>query len=206
MSTMPEATPPPFMSSLTCRALQSAFPEAAAARRLYRAAACKMEDAGLHVIAHALRFTAAQEQEHEAIFRGLLAVNDAPVPVHSEDIPPLPASPEELLARLIQSESDAAQRRCPSRARVASQEGYPRIAAAFRRIGETEAIHARRFSQYAQAFADGALFRDNQHVSWLCLGCGQLHAGCEAPLQCSSCGRSQGYFIRSNHYPFLVEG
>lgn len=206
MSTVPETTPPPFMASRTCRALYAACLGEAAASRLYLAAAQTMEDAHLHVVAHALRFTAAQEQEHEAIFRGLLAANGAPAPAPAEDIPLLPAAPEELLAHIIQAEADEAERLYPRNAQIAEQEGYPRIAAAFRRIGETEALHARRFRQYAQALADGTLFRDEQRLSWLCLGCGQLHAGCEAPPSCAACGRNQGHFIRSNHHPFLVEG
>lgn len=205
MSTMPD-TPPPFMHSRTCHALQAACLGEAVARRLYLAAARTMEDAGLHVIAHALRFTAAQEQEHEAIFRGLLNTNGAPVPASPEDVPRPPAAPQELLTRIIQSESDEAEKLYPHNARIAEDEGYPRIAAAFRRIAETEALHARRFTQYAQALSDGALFRDDSSVSWLCLGCGQFHPGREAPSRCASCSRSQGHFIRSNHYPFLVEG
>lgn len=206
MSTVPETTPPPFMASRTCRALHAACLGEAAASRLYLAAAQTMEDGKLHVIAHALRFTAAQEQEHEAIFRGLLTVSGAPSPAPAEDIPPLPSSPEALLARIIQAEADEAERLYPRNARIAEQEGYPRIAAAFRRIGETEALHLCRFRQYAQALADGTLFRDDSRVSWLCLGCGQLHTGCEAPLNCASCSCDQGHFIRSNHHPFLVEG
>lgn len=206
MSTMTETTPPSFMASRTCRALAAAYLGEAAASRLYLTAALAMEDAGLHVIAHALRFTAAQEQEHEAVFRGLLTVSGSPIPSPAEATPPLPAAPEELLARIIQSESDEAEKLYPHNARIAEEDGYPRIAAAFRRIGETEALHARRFRQYAKALAEGTLFRDDSRVSWFCLGCGQLHTGCEAPSNCTSCSRDRGHFIRSNHHPFLVEG
>ncbi len=206
MSTVPETAQPAFMDSRTCRALSAACLGESAARRLYLTAALAMEDASLHVIAHALRFTAAQEQEHEAIFRGLLTANSTPAPVLEEEPFPLPRSPEELLAHIIQSESDEAERLYPHNARVAAEEGYPRIAAAFLRIGETEALHARRFRQYAQALADGSLFRDDQRISWFCLGCGQFHTGQEAPSSCAACGRNQGHFIRSNHHPFLVEG
>ena len=206
MSTIPEVTRPAFMDSRTCRALSAACLGESAARRLYLAAACAMEDAALHVIAHALRFTAAQEQEHEAIFRGLLTANGAPAPVLQEEPRPLPHSPEELLAHIIQTESDEAEKLYPHNARIAAEEVYPRIAATFLRVGETEALHAKRFRQYAKALADGTLFRDDQRISWLCLGCGQFHAGLEAPPSCTACGRNQGHFIRSNHHPFMVEG
>lgn len=205
MSTMPETAAPSFMSSRTCRALASACLGEASARRLYLAAAQTMEDARLYVVAHALRFTAAQEKEHEAIFRGLLAAQGVTAPAPVEDTPPLPAA-EAILHHIIRAETDEAEKLYPHNARIADQEGYPRIAAAFRRIGETEALHARRFQRYAQALADGSLFRDEQRLSWLCLACGELHAGVAAPDICSACGRDQGHFIRSSFYPFTLPG
>ena len=90
-------------------------------------------------------------------------------------------------------------------ARIAMEEGYPRIAEAFRRVAETEQLHAQRFQQYAKALADDSLFRDDRRISWVCLPCGQLHSGHEAPDCCSGCGRDRGHFIRSSFYPFVVE-
>ena len=206
MSTLIGSIPPPFIESRIYRALQSAYLGEANARKMYLSAAHRMERAQLHVIAHALRFTADQEKEHEAIFLGLLTSPGCARPAVSVEAPPLPDAPLDILHALVQAESAEAERLYPYNARIAAEEGYPRIAAAFRRIAETEALHARRFRQYESALKDGTLFREHATISWLCLYCSQLHTGCEPPLHCATCGKDRGHFIRSNHYPFAIEG
>lgn len=207
MSTVPEITTTPFLSTQTHRLLRAACLGEIHAHRTYLAAARRMEDAHLHVIAHAFCFTAAQEKEHADVFRGLIAAHGGSVVPMAEEAPILlHHEPLEILRAVAQSEHDEWDRLYPLNARIAAEEGYPRIAETFRRIAETEQHHAMRFLQYAKALAEGSLFRDDERVSWVCLPCGQLHAGQEAPQSCSGCGRDQGHFIRSSYYPFALEG
>ena len=207
MSTLMDSDTPSFMDTRTHRALCSACLGEMHARRLYLAAARAMEDAHLHVIAHGLRFTAAQEKEHEDIFRGLIRAYGGTLPAPVEDAPLLlPHIPLDILHTIAQGEDDEAEKLYPYNARIALEEGYPRIAAAFQRIAETEALHARRFRQYESALSSGDLFLSDAPVSWLCLPCGQLHTGCQPPESCAACGKDRGHFIRSSHYPFAVEG
>lgn len=196
-----------FPDSLTYRNLRSACLGEMHARHLYLHCARRMEDAHLHVIAHAFRFTAAQEKEHADIFRGLIVAHGGQSVPMAEDAPILiPHEPLEILQAVTQNEHNEWDALYPHYACTAMEEGYPRIAGAFRRIAETEHLHARRFLQYAKALAEGSLFRDEARISWLCLPCGQLHAGLEAPESCPACGRDRGHFIRSSYYPFIVEG
>ena len=206
MSTFPPPAHTTFIDSQTCRSLRTACLGEMHARRFYLQAARKMEAASLHVIAHALHFTAAQEKEHADIFRGLIIAHGGPAVPMVEDAPVLlPHTPLKILLSVARSEQDEGDALYPQCARVAAQEGYPRIAEAFRRVAETERCHARRFRQYAAALSNGTLFRDSGCVSWICLSCGQLHSGVEAPDCCSGCGKDQGHFIRSNFYPFILE-
>ena len=206
MSTLSDARIPAFMDSRTYQALQSALLGEEQSRRMYLQAAQTFEDAQLHVIAHALRFTAAQEKEHAAIFSGLLSVYGGnPLP-HADILPLLPGEPAALLQALAQNEISEAERLYPCNARIALEEGYPRIAAAFQRIAETEDLHARRLRQFEEALLSGALFRAERPVSWYCLACGELRTSCEPPDSCPSCGKNRGYFIRSSHFPFAIEG
>lgn len=210
MSTV-QATPIPdisttFAASRTHALLRTACLGEIHARRLYLQAAHTMEENHLYVIAHAFRFTAAQEKEHADIFRGLIAAHGGSfVPMTEETPLLLPRKPLEILQAVAHAEHDEWDHLYPHNAQIASEEGYPRIAAAFRRIAETEQSHAQRFLQYGKALAEGRLFRAKHSVSWLCLPCGQLHTGKEAPELCSSCGRDRGHFIRSNYYPFVIE-
>ena len=209
MSTIPAPLRPArsFDDARTCQMLHAACLEEKHTHRLYLHAARRMEEASLHVIAHALLFTAAQEKEHADVMRGLIRAHGGKAPVLASDGPLLlPREPLDLLQHIAGQEQLQHQQHYPALAQTAAEEGYPRIAEAFRRIGETERLHALRFQQYAAALADGSLFRDAGRVSWLCLPCGQFHTGQEPPDFCSSCGRDRGHFIRSSFYPFVVEG
>ena len=208
MSTLQTAAPViPFSATDTCRNLRSACVGEWSAHRLYLHCARRMEDEALQVIAHAFRFTAAQEKEHADVLCGLLSAHRGPCPTVPEDgVLPMPQEPLALLRAVARSEHDEWDRLYPHYAAVAREEGYPRIASTFLRIAETEQIHARRFLQYAKALAEGTLFRDAHRTTWLCLPCGQLHTGCEPPQSCSGCSSSRGNFIRSSFFPFSVEG
>lgn len=206
MSTFPHHARSVFADSHTHLNLRTACMGEMHARRMYLQAARKMEDASLHVIAHAFQFTAAQEKEHADIFRGLIAAHGGSGAPLAEDAPVLlPHTPLEILQAVSQSERDESDTLYPFYARIATEEGYPRIADAFLRVAETEQCHARRFQQYAKALDEGTLLRDARRISWVCLPCGQLHTGCEPPAACSACGRDRGHFIRSSFYPFVIE-
>lgn len=186
------------------RVLADAYQAKAYLHRRYLAAAEAMENRCLHVIAHAFRYTAAQEREHEAVLLGMLRARGGEVPPAMADAP-LPAEPLLLLREAASVECDTADGLYPRYAVMACAAGEPRVAETFRRMAETEREHAQRFQQYAKALEEGTLFRDAQRRSWLCLDCGQLHVSCEAPVACPSCGSDQGHFIRSSYEPFLVE-
>ena len=179
MSTLPTPERPAFSLTRTCRCLRTACLGEMHARRLYLHAAMKMEEAALHVIAHAFRFTAAQEKEHADILGGLIRAHGGEAIPPEEDTPLLlPSAPDGILRAIAQ---------------------------AFRRLAENERSHAQRFLQYLEAVENDRLFREDRSTSWVCLPCGQLHNGCEPPESCSGCGRNRGHFIRSSFFPFVVE-
>lgn len=206
MSTVQPTPQPAFAGRQTRQNLRCAARGKMQAQRTYLDCARRLEEQSLHVIAHAFRFTAAQEKEHAAVLNGLLALHGEAVP--GDDAPPLPLPPEPagMLIAAAKYEHEGWDSFYPQCADIAREDGYPRIAAVFRLIAEKEHEHARRFLQYAKALSEGTLFRDQASVSWFCLPCGQVHTGREAPLVCSYCGRDQGHFIRSSYHPFAVEG
>ena len=194
----------PFHESSTCRSLQEILQHKQCARCHYLQAAEQTEADGFYVISHAFRFTAAQEAEQAAVLQGLLrshGISAAP----TAQAQPLPHSPLALLRTAAEHEHTAWGECLPRHAAIAEREGFHRIAAALRRIAETDQLHARRFARYMEALANGSLLQDEHPVSWVCLACGHLHSGCAAPLQCTNCSGTQGHFIRSSFYPFAAE-
>ena len=48
---------------------------------------------------------------------------------------------------------------------------------------------------------DGKLFVADVEMAWMCLKCGYVHQGTEAPKACPVCQHDQGYFIRLDLLP-----
>ena len=205
MSTAQPLRCPPIMSRATADGLLSALHGAEQAARLYPAAADRLAEADLHVIAHAFRFTAAQEREHTAVLRGLILAHGGSIRNAPPEDAALPAAPLDLLDAAIRMEQ-ARLEALPACAQAAQTEGFPRVAHALQRMAETENRHMQRFIRYKDALARGTLFRAERRVSWYCLSCGQLHTGCEPPEGCAGCGKGSGHFIRTTYFPFHAEG
>lgn len=168
-------------------------------------AARQMDASGLHVAAHALEFTAAQEAEHLQVLQGLLIRLGGEMPSAAEDeASALPDDPLACLAEAARRER-AIQCMHPVWADMAGSAGEPLIEAAFRRMARIDRTHEQRFRQYEQMLRDGTLLRDTERVSWVCLHCGQMAAGQTAPACCSGCHGGRGGFIRSSFAPFAVQ-
>ncbi len=84
----------------------------------------------------------------------------------------------------------------PTFARIASEEGFPRVSATFKLIGQIEETHAKRFAAVAKEIENSSLFKKTEPVAWHCVYCGHIHFGVSAPVKCPVCLQSQGYFER----------
>lgn len=161
----------------------------------------------LYVISEVFRFTAEQEETHAKIFFELLKESAGmnieitagyPADV-SKDI-------QKLLNSAVHNENEEFSDAYPKFAQTAQEEGFPVIAQKFRDIAEIENMHGQRFEHYAKLMQEDKLFRSDKKERWLCLNCGHIHEGTEAPLACPVCGAKQGYFVREEEAPFTVGG
>ena len=85
---------------------------------------------------------------------------------------------------------------------TARQEGFDGVASSFLRIAEIEKIHGDRFGRFASLLEEGSLYVSDLEIDWICLKCGHVYHGYEAPRVCPVCGHAQGYFIRMDLCPF----
>lgn len=82
----------------------------------------------------------------------------------------------------------------PEFARIAEEEGFVKVAIAFRVIANAEETHARHFAKMLEAVEAGTMFERETPVNWVCRKCGFAHKGKKAPKNCPACDHPQAYF------------
>lgn len=79
-------------------------------------------------------------------------------------------------------------------AKTAQEEGFVRLAALFRAVGNIEKGHEERYRKFVENIEKGEVFeRDGVYV-WKCLNCGYIHISEKAPKVCPVCAHPQSYF------------
>lgn len=192
-----------FKDSETKENLMRAFAGESQARNRYTFAASQAKKNGLYVINAVFAFTADQEKEHAEIFynhlKELAGENifiDGGYPVDISE------SVEELLKAAQHNEYEEHDDVYKSFAEKAEEEGFSKVAASFRMIAEIEKIHGDRFGRFAKLMEEGKLFVSDVEVEWMCLNCGYVYKGKNAPAVCPVCKHDQGYFIRFELVPY----
>lgn len=183
--------------------LMRAFAGESQARNRYTFAYEKAKELKFEVLAEVFKMTADQEKEHAKIFythlkalTGQSLEIDGGYPVdHYEDM-------QGLLDAAKEHEKDEAEDIYPAFAKTAQAEGFLKVAADFEAIAKIEKIHSARFERFAALLLDHDLFSSAKPVQWLCLNCGHVHEGPEAPKACPVCHQDQGYFVRLELAPY----
>ena len=86
-------------------------------------------------------------------------------------------------------------------AKDAEAEGFPELAARFRRVGEIEKAHEDRYRYLLKNIEMQKVFEKSDEVMWECRVCGHLIIGKKAPDICPVCSYSQVYFeVRKENY------
>jgi rubrerythrin len=82
----------------------------------------------------------------------------------------------------------------PEFARIAKEEGFPLIAAAWNAISVAEKQHEKRYRDLLANIENYRVFKREDEVVWRCRNCGYLHTGKEAPDCCPACIHPQAHF------------
>lgn len=107
----------------------------------------------------------------------------------------------EHLRQSIKSEHEEWSNQYKEYAEIASEEGFPEVAALFRNIGIAEAFHEERFNEILSRLESGEWYSSDHVVKWMCRKCGYIHVGNKAPQVCPACMHPQSYFeIYDSHF------
>ncbi len=192
-----------FKNSVTKDNLMRAFAGESQARNRYTFGASQAKKQGLHVIEAIFTFTANQEKEHAEIYynhlreltgENILVDGRYPVDLHDDVIQLLRAAQHNEY-----EEHDPAYKAFGDKAK---EEGFSKIAASFHLIAEIEKTHGDRFGHFADMLEQNKLFNSDVQTQWMCLKCGHVHSGKEAPKNCPVCDHNQGFFISLELAPF----
>lgn len=192
-----------LQGSRTHENLMKAFAGESQARNRYTFAASCAKKQNLYVIEAVFKFTADQEKEHAEIFynylnplAGKTVTVDGTYPVDINN------SVVELLKAAQHNEFEEYDPVYKSFAETAKEEGFGEISATFNSIAKIEKTHGERFGMFADLLTNGKLFVSDAACKWMCLNCGHIFEGTNAPEICPVCRHDKGYFIRLELAPF----
>lgn len=196
-----------FKNSETKDNLMRAFAGESQARNRYTFGASQAKKENLHVISAVFEYTANQEKEHAEIFynhlkemAGETIAVDGGYPVDITD------DVAKLLRMAQHNEYEEHEPIYKTFGDKAKEEGFPKVAASFHMIAEIEKLHGDRFGKFAELLEQGKLFVSDVKVSWICLNCGYVYEGEQAPEKCPVCEHDRGYFVRIELSPYNPRG
>lgn len=186
-----------LQSSETKLNLMRAFAGESQARNRYTIAAKEAKEKKLYVVEAAFKFTAEQEFAHAKVFYDHLSELagenikiDGGYPIDISN------SMAQLLRYAEHNEYEEYDTVYKSFAEKAREEGFYEVASSFETIAEIEKIHGDRFGKLAKLLEENKLFVSDCECKWMCLNCGHVFTGKEAPPMCPVCKHDRGFFIR----------
>ena len=76
----------------------------------------------------------------------------------------------------------------------AREEGFIEIADFYKELREVEESHEVKYQALYDRLEDGTMFKGEEESKWICMNCGYIHEGMEAPLVCPLCKYPRAYF------------
>lgn len=172
--------------------LITAFAGESQARNRYTYFAGQARKEGYVQIAGIFEETANQEKEHAKRFFKFLQGGDVEV------VAAFPAgvvgTTLENLKTAAAGENHEHMEMYPGFAKIAEEEGFAEVAAAFRNVAVAEKQHEKRYVDLAENIEKKRVFKRDSKVVWRCLNCGFIYEGEEAPQTCPACVHPQSYF------------
>lgn len=179
----------------TAENLLKAFAGESQARNRYTYYASVAKKEGFVQIYNIFQETADNEKEHAKRFFKLLneSLNGEMVEINAS----YPVAFGDTRANLLAAadgENEEWTSLYPEFAKVAEEEGFPVVAAAFRNIAKVEAHHEARYRKLAENIEKELVFKKENSTAWKCLNCGFIYEGDSAPVTCPACAHPQSYF------------
>ena len=172
--------------------LLKAFAGESQAKNRYTFFAKQAKKEGYEQVAALFMEPAMNEEEHAKIFFKFLEGRDVEITA-AYPAGVIGETPDNLKAAAM-GENEEWTKLYPEFAEVAAQEGFKRVAAAFKLIAKIEADHEARFLKLLENLEEGRAFLKDEKITWICRKCGHVYVGEKAPEKCPVCAHPKGYF------------
>ncbi len=174
--------------SKTEQNLMTAFAGESQAHTKYLYYAARAKKDGYVQISNIFAETAANEKEHAKIWFKLL---------HEGAVPDTMTNLKDAAA----GENYEWTEMYDEFAKTAKEEGFDHIAYLFAGVAKIEKEHEERYRKLLENIEKAEVFARAGETVWICLNCGHIHVGAEAPKVCPVCSHPQDYFqIRAENY------
>lgn len=179
--------------------LLKAFAGESQARSRYTFFASKAKKEGFEQIAAVFAETAEQEKEHAETFFKFL--EGGMVEITASYPAGVIGTTAENLKAAAAGENEEWTELYPEFAEIAAEEGFPKVATAFKMVAKVEAEHEARYLKLLERVTDGKVFEREEEIEWQCRNCGYVHKGKKALQNCPACNHPQSYFEpKKNNY------
>ncbi len=176
----------PYAGTKTEKNLEEAFIGESLARNKYTYFAHIAQSEGYEHLAEIFLSTARNEQEHARIW--------------FQELGQLGDTAKNLLAA-AEGENYEWTDMYDRMAKDADEEGFPELAARFRRVGDIEKTHEERYRKLLKNVEMNQVFEKSGQTMWECRVCGHIVVGTKAPEYCPVCGFSKSFFeVRKENY------
>jgi len=184
---------PTLKGSKTEQNLLKSFAGESQARNRYDFFASVAKKEGLEQISAMFSETALNEKEHAKRFFKFLEGGAVEI---TADYPAGVISDNTLdnLKAAADGELEEWSKLYPEFAKVAEEEGFTEVAAAYKAIAKVEQAHENRYRKLYANLEAGKVFVRGDKLVWKCRNCGYLHEGEKAPDKCPACQHPQAFF------------
>ena len=172
--------------------LLDAFAGESQARNRYTFFASAAKKEGFEQIAGVFEETANQEKEHAKRFFKFL--EGGMVEITASYPAGMIGTTAENLKAAAEGEHEEHAVLYPEFAKIAAEEGFPKIAATFLAVAAVEKEHETRYKILLERVESGKFFERDEEILWQCRNCGYITKGKKAPEICPVCLHPKAYF------------
>ncbi len=172
--------------------LLKSFAGESQAKNRYTFFAKVAKEEGYEQIAELFMITAGQEEQHAKQFFKFL--EGGMVEITASYPAGVIGSTADNLRAAAMGEHEEWADLYPHFAEVAEQEGFPKVAVAFKLIAKVEKEHEERYKTLLEKVEAEKVFERDDEIEWMCRKCGYIHKGKKALRNCPVCQHPQAYF------------